>query len=153
MNLNKVRAKASARINEMINIRTSMILMRRGDGRVCFDDGEGHFVRLSGSLRVCSLAEKLIACVPTIIISNKFITPRIIGMFSHFILWVIVLYGLFLTLIFPLGLRTAMLMLFGDLIITPSITACPPTAKSIFFSFALSSQFKIMKFVFFNLCC
>jgi hypothetical protein len=73
------------------------------------------------------LAEKLRAFIPKIKAESKFIIPLIKGSFeknffsekksnlSRF------------TTILPFGFRTAMAIELGDLIITPSITAWPPT--------------------------
>lgn len=131
LNRNKLRVRANTRDSENIPISSALPHL------------EGAFA----ALRLCSscsssssdsFAEKFIALVPMTIISNRLTTPLRIGMLSHLYLWVSVLYGRLSTFTLPDGLRTAIVMLFGERIITPSITAWPPIAKSIFLSPFLS---------------
>jgi len=73
------------------------------------------------------LAEKLRAFIPKTRAESKFITPLIKGSLEKNFFSEKKFNLSRFTTISPLGLRTAMAIELGDLIITPSITACPPT--------------------------
>lgn len=91
----------------------------------------GSFFVVSASSRASS-AEKLSMRMPTIIISKRFTTPLTKGMPKSFIRAAMLLNFSSFTVMLPAFLRTATVIKLGERIITPSITAWPPTAKSIF---------------------
>lgn len=81
-------------------------------------------------------AEKLSARIPSTIVSIKFTIPRITGIPNIFTFFVSEIKRSFLWIMAPFGFRTAMVTQCGARIMTPSIKACPPTAKSILFFIA-----------------
>jgi hypothetical protein len=73
------------------------------------------------------LAEKLSAFIPKTKAESKLITPLIKGILEKIFFSEKKFNLSRFTTISPLGFRTAIAIELGDLIITPSITACPPT--------------------------
>ena len=79
----------------------------------------------SSSPEAC--AEKDKAFIPITKDSNKATTPRRNGNFNTGYLSWIDFVGSSFTVMVPSGLRQAVAIIFGPRIITPSMTACPPT--------------------------
>ncbi len=65
--------------------------------------------------------------MPTYIISTNPIAPRMIGLLRKGYFSKTEVKGIFLTTISPFALRTAVAIIPFARIITPSMTACPPT--------------------------
>jgi hypothetical protein len=75
------------------------------------------------------LAEKLRASIPRMRAESRTMTPRTSGSLKNGVFSEKKDNPFFFTTISPSGLRTATAIDWGDLIMTPSITACPPTLR------------------------
>ena len=89
-----------------------------------------HFSNLEGSSSMdspASSAERVRVPMPSLMASTKATTPRTMGSPKKVPFFALLAKGRYSRAMLPSGSRTAMAMPVGDFIITPSMTAWPPT--------------------------